>query len=113
MPRPKKSTAVEPLKVLETAPQTEPARELTPEERIELRQMLNHPAFIRAWALAESKKPSVFLGDYESALGAQHSLARLHELRGWQLHQRAFLASVADPVKPPVMPSMRFAPDDV
>ena len=54
--------------------------ELSPEQRVELRVLLNNPVFKRAVEFAQLQKPSSF---FSSPVTTEEKVERLAEIRGW------------------------------
>jgi len=81
---------------------------LTPLEMTELRDLLDKPAFVKAWNNAQTCKPGVAI-DTTGPAGAQTAAFRFHEIRGWELHAAALLAQTL-PQKKRTPPQENFQP---
>lgn len=54
---------------------------LAPEEKIQLKVLLNNPVFMKAMQFAQLQKPSAF---FKGKVDAEDKADRLSEIRGWE-----------------------------
>lgn len=99
MPRPKGLKGVE-LVPQQTEEILRPSPvQLSLEEREEFRRLLATPLMRKVWNNVRSYRPSSGLAKAElnSALGGVFANNRLHEMRGWDSFEAAFILQAHDP----------------
>jgi hypothetical protein len=83
------------------------------EERVELRELFNKPAYRKAFTNARLKKPSAFAGS--EPLNGEHggivANNRLHQIQGWEMFEAALALQALDPA-PPKKPLEESYPND-
>ena len=83
----------------------DPPVPLTLDEREQFRAAVRSPFFQKALRNIRHVKPSAFIPNLNSALGATISNNRLHEIRGWEMFETALGTQALDPA--PKLPQAR------
>lgn len=97
----------------ETGPAIPSPVPLTVEERVELREIFNKPAYRKAFTNARLKKPSAFAP--QDALNGEHggqvANNRLHQIQGWEMFEVALAIQALDPLPPKKQVEESYPPD--